>query len=556
VDNQNSPSHPSSALGLDEISASLRPEETSVQPATIPLWVLARWVALVPVLLWLGYLGVFRQVTQGGVLLDLKLGQWMNQRREIPQEWPFGTGLESLAETLGPGQPWLHQWMGWLVFQSAGWWGVYGVAVSAFFASLFVGMLWLRAAQASWSGTALGVLTLAASWLTISAPGPDQWTLALLGLVSMAVLPSPARGIGLVLSFVGLILWPHFHPFALGAVTLVVFWALSDFFLQPTLPKPSWWWWAGSLVGMGLFSAIIMAVNSLGSLMTLAPPLSLPVWVLALPALAGLLLVRSCPARRLGWATLAGIFAGLIPASALGLVWALLFAAFQDRFSPKAWSNRWWGFFALVLGFAFFQFSAGASDRGPRGLGLDSSRFPEMSATLLARVSGGGVLIHDARDSGFFLWRLWPEWKQIPAEARQRSLSGDFSDLVQRRVRALSFRHNTPQARWFAQHLAENRQTTNSLSTLTGTFVPIHMDDLGWLALRQDLIAFGSHDPFRILIPGLPWDEQLQLVRSQQDWLDLGADIRRLTLDQPGSPLVNQYLQVFLQTAPEWARYH
>jgi hypothetical protein len=130
-------------------------------------------------------------------------------------------------------------------------------------------------------------------------------------------------------------------------------------------------------------------------------------------------------------------------------------------------------------------------------------------------------------------------------------------ELMLSRASAVLVRHDSELSSRLAMAIYSARVsvTTTGKSTLGRRgHQPVLLDDLGWMTLRQDEVRLTQPRPFRVLIPGLPWTLQTGLLRTPQDWLDLGSDLRSLSLDQPKGYWVNQYLRAYLRDAPAEGR--
>jgi hypothetical protein len=508
--------------------------------------------------------GTITQFQGGQTFLDLKLGQFIAHTGQVPDRSPFQPpelGLPFAEKSIGVDRPWLYGLIQWHLFRETGWAGI----------RVFQAMVWLLLAAAVatcirrlssiepqppdhiyqailiWIGFVVSLFALMATVgdtnptigltfalaliLQLSLKGPFRWVMpggVLLGILLAAFFPPVGfysvwfAGIYLSLYFSGKVSAPNVLVCAGAVLIPPVLWA-TEF-----VPSMGWQWFPGEP------NKFLYQSTLLGTLLFLLSQFR--------PAFWGFLIAGS----------IIGIYCGMIQAT---LVPAAFMAghAFSKQTPNEPSSSRPKNlslipaamFAPAALLFVFFAHPT-------LGFGPKPNPLAEQSAAILERTGKSGTVVADEKDAPYLVWRLWPNWTVIPlidepGWPTQRSLGEEAH-----RVQAIVIRDDSPWSEVLGRTLApkstEPQDTTGTLRQHRAVF----LTDSGWLTLRDDMLANGNVRPFRRLNPGRTWDQQTtaSLALTPQDWLELGADIRSLTLDQPDSPLVQDLLNKFRRDAP------
>lgn len=191
-------------------------------------------------------------------------------------------------------------------------------------------------------------------------------------------------------------------------------------------------------------------------------------------------------------------------------------------------------FLLLTLSFLACANAAYRKALPARSFGLAPGRFPETAAHKLGSFSGGGSVLNDYNDGGFLIWRLYPEWPVTMdgrADVYGAELVRKYQDvwagkagwsqrLDEWHVNAILGRYEITAA--FPKHNLYHELAQSPEWSL------VYWDDTCVLYLRNGGVLDASRmKPYRRLHPGLRWPEIAAMQKTAEDWLALGADIRK-----------------------------
>lgn len=207
---------------------------------------------------------------------------------------------------------------------------------------------------------------------------------------------------------------------------------------------------------------------------------------------------------------------------------------------------------ALSLPFAFHCYTSAGHTLGLR---LAPNRFPEIAANRLANLHTQGALLNDYNDGGFLIWRLYPEWP-VTMDSRVEVYG---PELVEQYEQVWSGASNWPDIlrQWQVEAILGRIEITRTLPkhnlyhelAASPDWALVYWDENSQLFLKRgSSLEASSLKPYRVLAPGLSLQQMATRIKTHEDWLALGADLRRSVSEVPENRRAQSLLQSYLST--------
>ena len=184
------------------------------------------------------------------------------------------------------------------------------------------------------------------------------------------------------------------------------------------------------------------------------------------------------------------------------------------------------------------------------GAGVRAEVFPEMAAGRLAPVTLRTTILNRPEHGDFLIWRLWPGWKVV-VDGREELYSQAFLENYENVWRGAEgweeyFALWQVNAVLGDTALAEDFPERNLYHVLADSpeWSAVFWDRGSIVYLRSDIeISATNLTPFRVLRPGISWEMQVERIRSDFEWVELSADLRRALADDPLNEVAEEFLR-------------